>query len=127
MCVVAEVYWIFSEMNGEEISFPTLASILRAANAYGFTSLHKWAKHQFESMWPTGIDEVPMTPHASPFILESFLLAQECNIPKVLKRLFYELIRVPGFDIFILVQLKLNLKIRFGLGRSKDTEVSYTY
>jgi hypothetical protein len=46
-------------------------------------------------MWPTSLKSVTVT--GIPFAAESVTLARQCNIPSVLKRALYELVRVEGF------------------------------
>lgn len=76
-----------------------LASVLRASSLHGFSSLYKWAKREFETIWPSNVDSIRLNQQTPNNLLESLALAQGCLVPTVLKRVFYELARAPGFGI----------------------------
>lgn len=46
-------------------------------------------------MWPVAIDHLSAMP--IPHAIESLMLARRCNIPAILKRVLYELMRSPNF------------------------------
>lgn len=75
--------------------FATVTSILRAANALSFDKYKTWAQRYLTDMWSTSLSQLSVTriPHA----IESLALARECDVPAILKRVFYELVRSPNF------------------------------
>ncbi|KAF9459069.1 hypothetical protein BDZ94DRAFT_1172374 [Collybia nuda] len=75
--------------------FSTASSILRASTALSFDKYTSWARRYLTDMWPTSIDRLSTSriPHA----IESLALARECNVPSILKRVLYELVRTPRF------------------------------
>ncbi|KAI0059211.1 hypothetical protein BV25DRAFT_1157099 [Artomyces pyxidatus] len=75
--------------------FPILASILRASTALSFENLRNWAVRILECMWPQELNALKdeETPHAA----ETIVLAQTCDVPRVRKRAYYELLRTPMF------------------------------
>lgn len=75
--------------------FPVLASIIRAATHLSFIKLRTWAVRVLERMWPDKLDELyaDTIPHAAATVA----LARQCDIPRVYKRAYYELLRAPEF------------------------------
>ncbi|KAI0738006.1 hypothetical protein C8Q80DRAFT_1114211 [Daedaleopsis nitida] len=75
--------------------FPVLASLLRAAHALQFDNIFYFATHLLREMWPQDIARVPDEPR--PYALETILVAQQCDVPEVLKSAYYDLLRKPTF------------------------------
>ncbi|KAI0795988.1 hypothetical protein C8Q75DRAFT_730140 [Abortiporus biennis] len=75
-------------------SFSELASILRASRALSFTLLDEYATTTLRQMWPS--DLANLSSDRSPYASESIVLARKCNMPEILKRAFYELLRSSG-------------------------------
>lgn len=88
---------IQSALLSGSVPFPTLAAILRAATCYDFTSMRDWAVKQLEEMWPNTLASV--TPMRKLFAAETLKLARDCEVPTVLKRVLYELVRRGGFGL----------------------------
>jgi hypothetical protein len=72
-------------------AFSQLAAILRASQKLQFTSLEDFASRILLEMWSSDLDKLTAAhiKHAS----ETIVLARECEIPELLKRAFYELVR----------------------------------
>lgn len=71
--------------------FPILAGILRGSRALDFTRFDDFATRKLRQMWPhdlKGLDET-----AQDYACETVVLAQRWNMPELLKRAFYELVR----------------------------------
>lgn len=77
-----------------------LAAVLRASSLHGFTSLYNWAKGRLESMWPSDNIELSSDPSRSHNLFECLYLARTCSVPKILKRVLYEIVRMPRFNMF---------------------------
>ncbi|KAI0086017.1 hypothetical protein BDY19DRAFT_1075426 [Irpex rosettiformis] len=75
----------------EPPTFPQLAAILRASQTLRFTALEDFASRTLLKMWPQALSKLSAShiPHAS----ETVLLARKCDMPSILKRAFYELLR----------------------------------
>ncbi|GBE83708.1 hypothetical protein SCP_0507640 [Sparassis crispa] len=77
------------------LPFPALASLLRAAHALAFPRILNFASHVMRTTWAP--DLACLTSVRTPNAAETIVLARTCNIPEVLKRAYYELLRSPGF------------------------------
>lgn len=77
--------------------FSVLAAVLRAANKLEFTGQRRWAVKVLEDMWPRDLAAFRADPSPRPHAAESVLLANECNVPRVRRRAFYELLRTTAF------------------------------
>ncbi|KAH9835033.1 uncharacterized protein C8Q71DRAFT_138270 [Rhodofomes roseus] len=79
--------------------FLTIASLLRAAHTLGSEAVLSFASREFTDAWPAGLRKLEPSPtdDQQNFARETIKLARRCNIPSVLKRAFYELLRSPGF------------------------------
>ncbi|RPD60475.1 hypothetical protein L227DRAFT_547400 [Lentinus tigrinus ALCF2SS1-6] len=75
--------------------FPVLASLLRAAHTLKFKAVLSVATHLLRQRWPQDLSHVSSEPreHA----VETILLAQQCDVPDVLKYAYYELLRMASF------------------------------
>ncbi|KAI0338828.1 hypothetical protein BDW22DRAFT_1362552 [Trametopsis cervina] len=71
--------------------FSQLASILRAARTLRFTALDDFASRILREMWSNDLAKLSSAriPHAS----KTIILARSCDMPELLKRAFYELVR----------------------------------
>lgn len=71
--------------------FPQLAAILRAARTLSFEAMDAFASRALQEMWPAGLSKLSSKriPHAC----EAVALARKCNMPEIIKRAFYELLR----------------------------------
>lgn len=76
--------------------FPFLASVLRASTALGFDKHREWAVKLLTDMWPDSLSDVDnkRIPNATATIL----LAEQCDVPSVRKRAYYELLRSTAFQ-----------------------------
>ncbi|KAJ7641805.1 hypothetical protein FB45DRAFT_901053 [Roridomyces roridus] len=73
-------------------SFPRVAGILRAATALSFDHFREWATQFLKDRWPASLEEFSGAEdikHAT----ESVVLARTCDVPEILKRAMYELVR----------------------------------
>ncbi|KAI0684312.1 hypothetical protein C8Q76DRAFT_636454, partial [Earliella scabrosa] len=75
--------------------FPVLASLLRAAHALQFRTVLSFATHLLRERWPQ--DLARLTSDSREQAVETILLAQQCEVPEVLKSAYYELLRTPTF------------------------------
>ncbi|KAI0322560.1 hypothetical protein OF83DRAFT_649106 [Amylostereum chailletii] len=85
----------FTDYMDEAPSFSVLASIIRATTFLSFNKLRTWAVRILERMWSDKLDELyaDTIPHAAATVA----LAHQCDIPRVYKRAYYELLRTPEF------------------------------
>lgn len=88
---VNEAYYPLRSYVFKPPEFSQLASILRAAQKLQFSSLEDFASRTLLKMWPGDLGKLTVAriKHAS----ETIVLARDCNIPELLKRAFYELLR----------------------------------
>ncbi|KAI0767856.1 hypothetical protein C8Q74DRAFT_984974 [Fomes fomentarius] len=77
--------------------FPVLASLLRAAHTLKFTSILSFATHLLRTMWPQDLAQLTAEPRSESHAVETILLAQQCDVPEVLKSAYFELLRTPNF------------------------------
>ncbi|KAJ6560101.1 hypothetical protein B0H19DRAFT_1375960 [Mycena capillaripes] len=79
----------------EDPSFSRIAGILRAATLLSFPDFRNWAIRLLEDRWSPELADLTSkrTPHAT----ETVLLARSCNVPSILKRAMYELVRLAGY------------------------------
>ncbi|KAF8649922.1 hypothetical protein AX16_005479 [Volvariella volvacea WC 439] len=75
--------------------FQSVASILRASHALSFDAFFTWASNWLEDRWSPAL--VDFSPAKEPYATESIVLARQCNLPNILKRALYELVRQEGF------------------------------
>ncbi|KAI0692576.1 hypothetical protein C8T65DRAFT_586512 [Cerioporus squamosus] len=75
--------------------FPVLASLLRAAHTLKFKTIFTFASHLLRERWPQDLSRLSSEPreHA----VETIHLAQQCDVPEVMKCAYYELLRTPNF------------------------------
>ncbi|KAH8091783.1 hypothetical protein BXZ70DRAFT_467829 [Cristinia sonorae] len=73
------------------LPFDMLASLLRCSRALDFTRFDKLATSKLRLMWPSELENLDSDSieHAS----ETIVLAKQWNMPELLKRAFYELVR----------------------------------
>ena len=79
----------------KDFPFSKLASILRAAHALGFESIRTFTVTNVLESWSGDIDT--LTREAISHAAEAINLGRTCDVPLILKRAFYELIRSPTF------------------------------
>lgn len=79
----------------ETPSFNTVASILRVATTLSFMQFRVWAVRCLEMMWSN--DLAHLSADRIPNAVETVVLGRECDVPGVLKRALYELLRTGGF------------------------------
>ncbi|KAF9229754.1 hypothetical protein BS17DRAFT_744206 [Gyrodon lividus] len=72
-------------------SFHQVAAILRAASLLKMDDYRAFAINHLESWWPTDVYRIPqnMRPHA----VDTFILCRQCDVPQLLRPVFYELVR----------------------------------
>ncbi|KAJ7034191.1 hypothetical protein C8F04DRAFT_956750 [Mycena alexandri] len=76
-------------------SFTRTASILRVANLLSFNDFRDWAVRILQDEWSPSLEDLSIEriPHAT----ESVILARTCDVPSILKRAMYELVRLAGY------------------------------
>ncbi|KAH7918835.1 hypothetical protein BV22DRAFT_971978, partial [Leucogyrophana mollusca] len=85
--------------------FPVVAAILRISHSSrsSMAQVAQFANHRasaieyLERRWPSDLRS--LTLKVNHFAVETVILGRQCNIPSVLKRAFYELLRSSGFGL----------------------------
>ncbi|OAX37283.1 hypothetical protein K503DRAFT_667710, partial [Rhizopogon vinicolor AM-OR11-026] len=77
--------------------FPVLAAILRAATALGFDTYRAFAVKLLENAWSSALTDLTTETKAN--AVEVVALARSCGVESVLKRAFYEMVRVAGYGL----------------------------
>ncbi|KIK47983.1 hypothetical protein CY34DRAFT_48648, partial [Suillus luteus UH-Slu-Lm8-n1] len=78
-------------------AFQVLAAILRAATALGFNTYRAFAVKLLENAWSSSLAD--LTAESKSNAVEVVVLARTCGIESVLKRAFYEMVRVSGYGL----------------------------
>ncbi|KAG1738601.1 uncharacterized protein EDB91DRAFT_1054438 [Suillus paluster] len=78
-------------------TFPALAAILRGATALGFDTYRSFAVKVLENAWSSSLAD--FTTETKPNAVEVVALARTCGIESVLKRAFYEMVRLAGYGL----------------------------
>ncbi|KAG1761742.1 hypothetical protein EDD22DRAFT_779334 [Suillus occidentalis] len=78
-------------------AFQVLAAILRAATALGFNTYRAFAVKLLENAWSSSLTD--LTAESKSNAVEVVVLARTCGIESVLKRAFYEMVRVSGYGL----------------------------
>ncbi|GBE89706.1 hypothetical protein SCP_1700300 [Sparassis crispa] len=78
-------------------SFEVIVSILRAASTLSISSATAYAKHQLRKAWPSDLDKLNCGETDPKRVTELITIAKHYNVPEVLKRAFYELLRSKQF------------------------------
>jgi hypothetical protein len=87
--------------------FHVIASILISSTELDFPEMREWATKALELMWPDSYKSV--LPAHKPYAVESIVLARRYNIPKVLKRAKYEVVRDDNFSNLLFTGDKMRL------------------
>jgi hypothetical protein len=77
-------------------SFEVISAILRAATALSFPDFATWARRSLEETWPSSIGSLSTT-YTSAFAIETVILARDRQVPDIIKRAMYELVRTQDF------------------------------
>ncbi|KAG1758029.1 hypothetical protein EDB19DRAFT_1622579 [Suillus lakei] len=77
--------------------FPVLAAILRAATGLCFDTYRAFAVKLLENAWSSSLAD--LTTESKPNAVEVVVLARSCGIESVLKRAFYEMVRMTGYGL----------------------------
>ncbi|KAG2345359.1 hypothetical protein BDR05DRAFT_880871 [Suillus weaverae] len=78
-------------------AFQVLAAILRAATGLGFDTYRAFAVKLLENAWSSSLAD--LTTESKSNAAEVLVLARTCGIESVLKRAFYEMVRVTGYGL----------------------------
>lgn len=78
-------------------TFPVLAAALRAATALGFDTYRAFAVKLLENAWSSSLAD--LTTESKSNAAEVVILARTCGIKSVLKRAFYEMVRISGYGL----------------------------
>ncbi|KIP03245.1 hypothetical protein PHLGIDRAFT_95065 [Phlebiopsis gigantea 11061_1 CR5-6] len=76
-------------------SFKTLAAVFCTARTLRFGQIDALATYKLTNMWPADLHK--LSPVRTPFAAETVVLARMYDMPAVLKRALYELLRSEGF------------------------------
>ncbi|KAH7921248.1 hypothetical protein BV22DRAFT_1019743 [Leucogyrophana mollusca] len=77
--------------------FYTIAAILRASTALRFPKYREFAIQYLERQWPSALSS--LTAERQPHAVDVIILGRQQDVPRVLKRAFYELLRSSGFGL----------------------------
>ncbi|KAG2045308.1 hypothetical protein BDR03DRAFT_33196 [Suillus americanus] len=77
--------------------FQVLAAILRAATRLGFNTYRAFAVKLLENAWSSSLAD--LTTESKSNAAEVVILARTCGVEGVLKRAFYEMVRVTGYGL----------------------------
>ncbi|OSC96915.1 hypothetical protein PYCCODRAFT_1212386 [Trametes coccinea BRFM310] len=78
--------------------FNVVASLIRAAHALSFKAIVAFATHLLHQMWPSDLDKLCRPEErAAAAATQTILLAQDCELPELLRPAYYELLCTPGF------------------------------
>ncbi|KAG2093568.1 hypothetical protein BD769DRAFT_322655 [Suillus cothurnatus] len=78
-------------------TFQVLAAILRAATKLGFDTYRAFAVKLLENAWSSSLAD--LTTESKSNAAEVVVLARTCGVESVLKRAFYEMVRVTGYGL----------------------------
>jgi len=81
----------------ESPSFDTIASLLRVSTSLKFPKFRNFAVHSLTNAWPDDLDKVADDGKWLKYAAETVTLARDYDVPSLLKRALYELLRTPGF------------------------------
>ncbi|KAJ6464536.1 hypothetical protein C8R45DRAFT_1107418 [Mycena sanguinolenta] len=76
-------------------SFQRIASILRVSTLLSFPDFRDWAVRLLEDRWSSALGD--LSTEAIPHATETVLLARSFDVPTILKRALYELVRLAGY------------------------------
>lgn len=76
--------------------FPVVAAVMRSSTALGFSSFRDMASHMLKDTWNPNLSAY-CPGSAIDYAVDTIILAKQHNLPYVLKRAYYELLRSPGF------------------------------
>lgn len=76
--------------------FKMLIAVFCAARTLRFRQIDALATSRLESLWPSDLHK--LSPVRTPHAAETVVVARMYNLPSVLKRAFYELLRSEGFS-----------------------------
>jgi hypothetical protein len=79
-------------------SFDTISSILRVSTSLQFPKFREFAVHCLTSAWPSELENFSIETRWLNYAAETLSLARRYEIPSILKRALYELLRTPGFS-----------------------------
>ncbi|KAJ7181543.1 hypothetical protein C8R43DRAFT_869463 [Mycena crocata] len=80
----------------EDPSFIRIAGVLRVSTLLSFTDFREWAVRILEDKWSPSLAD--LTNDRIKHATESVLIARSCDVPSILKRAMYELVRLAGYD-----------------------------
>ncbi|KAG0694831.1 hypothetical protein DFH29DRAFT_1083656 [Suillus ampliporus] len=81
------------------IDSATLISLIRAATTLGFESDRVWLMEELEALWPSNLEALLVNPEPRLDAPEVAALARACDIGTLLKPVFYDMARTPGFGL----------------------------
>jgi hypothetical protein len=88
----------FSTYHTESPSFEYVASLLRVSTILDFPKFREFAIHCMNEAWPSELGSFAVGSKWHKHAAETVALARAFNVPSVLKRALYELLRTPGFS-----------------------------
>jgi hypothetical protein len=82
----------------ETPSFEYIASLLRVSTTLDFPKFREYAIHCLDEAWPSDLANFAVGSKWHEHAAETVALARNFDVPSVLKRALYELVRTPGFS-----------------------------
>ncbi|KAI0314817.1 hypothetical protein OF83DRAFT_409971 [Amylostereum chailletii] len=79
-------------------SFKVLASVLRVSLNLNFPRIRQWALKTIKAIWAPDTSAVILNPLSHADAVDAILFARLCNIPQIMKRALYEIVRSPQYD-----------------------------
>jgi hypothetical protein len=88
----------FSTYHIETPSFDYIASLLRTSTTLNFPKFREFAIHCLNEAWPSDLENFVVGFKWHEHAAETVTLARTFDVPSLLKRALYELLRTPGFS-----------------------------
>jgi hypothetical protein len=88
----------FSTYHNEPPSFKYVVALLRASTILDFPKFREFAICCLNNAWPSDLDQFAVGSKWHEHAAETVALARDFDVPSVLKRALYELLRTPGFS-----------------------------
>jgi len=82
----------------ESPSFKYIASLLRVSTLLEFPKFREFAIYCLDEVWPSDLGSFAVGSKWHEYAAETVALARDFNVPSLLKRALYELLRTPGFS-----------------------------
>jgi hypothetical protein len=92
-------FFLIRSYSVESPPFQIVASILRCSTALEFPKFREFAVHTLMNAWPDDLERFSIPLKWPEYAADTVSLGRQYNIPGVLKRALYELMRTRGFAL----------------------------